>query len=99
MLVVLEMLSPAERTAFVLHDVFGLVFGLPFTEVGRAVGRTPAACRQLAARPRRHVAARAPRFEVSVEARRRVVAAFAAACGEGGIAALHAPPPPTASAP
>nr|BFE85422.1 hypothetical protein GCM10020093_080230 [Planobispora longispora] len=56
MLVVLESLSPAERTAFVLHDVFGL----PFAEVGRAVGRTAAACRQLAARARRHVSARAP---------------------------------------
>ncbi|MFD0775856.1 sigma-70 family RNA polymerase sigma factor, partial [Streptomonospora algeriensis] len=51
MLVVLESLSPAERTAFVLHDVFGLAFD----EVGRAVGRTPAACRQLAARARKRV--------------------------------------------
>jgi RNA polymerase sigma-70 factor (ECF subfamily) len=75
MLVVLESLSPAERTAFVLHDVFGL----PFTEVGRAVGRTPAACRQLATRARKHVSARAPRFEVDTAAHRSVVEAFARA--------------------
>ncbi|MEV0756858.1 RNA polymerase sigma factor SigJ [Streptosporangium sp. NPDC050280] len=73
MLVVLESLSPAERTAFVLHDVFGL----PFGEVARAVGRSAAACRQLAARARGHVAARAPRFEVDEAEHRRVVEAFA----------------------
>ncbi|TKK90906.1 sigma-70 family RNA polymerase sigma factor [Herbidospora galbida] len=76
MFVVLESLSPAERTAFVLHDVFGV----PFDEIGRAVGRTPAACRQLAARARRHVQEKAPRFDVSVEDHKRVVDAFAAAC-------------------
>ncbi|WP_436761981.1 RNA polymerase sigma factor SigJ [Streptosporangium sp. V21-05] len=73
MLVVLESLSPAERTSFVLHDVFGL----PFGEVARAVGRSAAACRQLAARARGHVAARAPRFEVDESEHRRVVEAFA----------------------
>ncbi|MFF3441151.1 RNA polymerase sigma factor SigJ [Streptosporangium sp. NPDC002721] len=73
MLVVLESLSPAERTSFVLHDVFGL----SFEEVARAVGRSAAACRQLAARARRHVAARAPRFEVDEAEHRRVVEAFA----------------------
>ncbi|MBB2748599.1 UNVERIFIED_ORG: RNA polymerase sigma-70 factor (ECF subfamily) [Microbispora rosea subsp. rosea] len=76
MLVVLESLSPAERTAFVLHDVFGLTF----TEVGEAVGRSPAACRQLAARARAHVASRAPRFDVDPSEHRRVVHAFARAC-------------------
>jgi RNA polymerase sigma-70 factor (ECF subfamily) len=75
MLVVLESLSPAERTAFVLHDVFGL----SFPEVGRAVGRTPAACRQLAARARKHVTARAPRFDVDTAAHRNAVEAFAQA--------------------
>ncbi|GAA3430073.1 RNA polymerase sigma factor SigJ [Streptosporangium sandarakinum] len=84
MLVVLESLSPAERTAFVLHDVFGL----PFDEVGRAVGRSPAACRQLAARARRHVAARAPRFEVDAAEHRRVVEAFARAGAGDDIGAL-----------
>ncbi|SDG08197.1 RNA polymerase sigma-70 factor, ECF subfamily [Sinosporangium album] len=76
MLVVLESLSPAERTAFVLHDVFGLAFD----EVGRVVGRTPAACRQLAARARRHVRSRGPRFEVDPAEHRKVVTAFAGAC-------------------
>ncbi|WP_432924500.1 RNA polymerase sigma factor SigJ [Microbispora sp. CA-135349] len=76
MLVVLESLSPAERTAFVLHDVFGLTF----TEVGEAVGRSPAACRQLAARARAHIASRAPRFDVDPSEHRRVVRAFARAC-------------------
>ncbi|WP_231509805.1 RNA polymerase sigma factor SigJ [Streptosporangium roseum] len=75
MLVVLESLSPAERTAFVLHDVFGL----SFQEVAQAVGRSPAACRQLAARARKHVAARAPRFDVDADEHRRVVEAFARA--------------------
>src|SRR5262245_43857202 len=51
MLVVLERLSPAERTAFVLHDVFGFSFEV----VGSIVGRSPAACRQLASRARRRV--------------------------------------------
>lgn len=75
MLVVLETLSPAERTSFVLHDVFGL----PFTEVGAVVGRSPASCRQLAARARKHAAERAPRFEVDAAEHRRVVDAFARA--------------------
>ncbi|WP_310740607.1 RNA polymerase sigma factor SigJ [Microbispora sp. H10885] len=86
MLVVLESLSPAERTAFVLHDVFGLTF----TEVGEAVGRSPAACRQLAARARTHVASRAPRFDVDPSAHRRVVDAFARACLGDDIGALLA---------
>ncbi len=84
MLVVLESLSPAERTAFVLHDVFGL----PFTEVGEVVGRSPAACRQLAARARAHLAARAPRFDVDPSEHRRVVNAFARACVGDDIQAL-----------
>ncbi|WP_244302318.1 RNA polymerase sigma factor SigJ [Microbispora triticiradicis] len=86
MLVVLESLSPAERTAFVLHDVFGLTFA----EVGEAVGRSPAACRQLAARARTHVASRAPRFDVDPSAHRRVVDAFARACLGDDIGALLA---------
>ncbi|MFC4058562.1 RNA polymerase sigma factor SigJ [Planomonospora corallina] len=86
MLVVLESLSPAERTVFVLHDVFGL----PFAEVGKAVGRTPAACRQLAARARRHVSARAPRFDVDAAEHRRVVEAFTAATAGRDMDALLA---------
>ncbi|MDA0568040.1 RNA polymerase sigma factor SigJ [Streptomonospora sp. S1-112] len=84
MLVVLESLSPAERTAFVLHDVFGLAF----TEVAQAVGRSPAACRQLAARARRHVTARAPRFAVDAGEHRRVVEAFQRAVEGGDLGAL-----------
>ena len=56
-LVVLESMTPAERVAFILHDVFGY----PFAEVARIVGRTTAACRQLASSARRRVrAAQAP---------------------------------------
>jgi RNA polymerase sigma-70 factor (ECF subfamily) len=84
LMVVLEALSPAERTAFVLHEVFGL----PFADVGRVLGRSPAACRQLAARARRRVRAGAPRFTVSPGERRRVAAAFADACGTGDVRAL-----------
>ncbi|HET9899654.1 MAG TPA: sigma-70 family RNA polymerase sigma factor, partial [Actinomycetes bacterium] len=58
LLVVLESLSPAERTAFVLHDVFGV----PFDELAETVGRSPAAVRQLASRARHHVQERRPRF-------------------------------------
>lgn len=79
MLVVLETLSPAERAAFVLHDVFGL----EFTEVGKALGRSPAACRKLASRARAHVEARRPRFEVDPRAHREVVDAFASASLSG----------------
>ncbi|WP_253772310.1 RNA polymerase sigma factor SigJ [Goodfellowiella coeruleoviolacea] len=76
MLVVLETLTPAERTAFVLHEVFGL----PFTEIAEVVGRTPAAVRQLAARARRHVRERAPRSDADPARQREVTEAFAAAC-------------------
>ena len=86
LLVVLETLSPAERTAFVLHDVFGM----PFAEVARAVGRSEGACRQLAARARAHIAARAPRFDVDPAEHRRVVSAFARACLGDDIDALLA---------
>ncbi|HEU5108898.1 MAG TPA: sigma-70 family RNA polymerase sigma factor, partial [Micromonosporaceae bacterium] len=60
LLVVLESLTPAERTAWVLHDLFGM----PFPEVADAVGRTPDAVRQLASRARRHVTAGTPRLDV-----------------------------------
>nr|WP_157528388.1 RNA polymerase sigma factor SigJ [Kibdelosporangium sp. MJ126-NF4]CEL18275.1 putative sigma factor [Kibdelosporangium sp. MJ126-NF4]CTQ97761.1 putative sigma factor [Kibdelosporangium sp. MJ126-NF4] len=77
LLVVLETLSPAERTVFVLHEVFGL----PFVEVAEAVGRSPAAVRQLAARARKHVRARTPRYDLDRGQQQRVVEAFAKACG------------------
>jgi RNA polymerase sigma-70 factor (ECF subfamily) len=84
LLVVLESLSPAERTAFVLHDVFAM----PFEEVGEVVGRAPAAVRQLAARARRHVDEARPRHPATREDHRRVVEAFAVACAEGDLDAL-----------
>jgi RNA polymerase sigma-70 factor (ECF subfamily) len=83
-LVVLETLSPAERAAFVLHDVFGL----SFPEVGEALGRAPAACRKLASRAREHVEARKPRFDVDPAAHREVVTAFGRAATSGDLQGL-----------
>lgn len=84
MMIVLETLTPAERAAFVLHDVFGL----SFADVGAALGRNPAAVRKLAARARAHVDARKPRFDVDAAAHRRVVDAFADAATSGNLADL-----------
>ncbi len=84
LLVVLERLSPAERTAFLLHDVFDL----PFEKVAAVVGRSPAAVRRLAARARAHVEAGKPRFPADRAEEERVVAAFALAWREGDHAAL-----------
>jgi len=86
LLVVLEQLSPAERTAFVLHDVFQV----PFEEVGVIVGRSAAACRQLAARARRRVQSEAApaRFHVDASESRRVAERFAAVCASGDFDAL-----------
>lgn len=84
MLVVLERLSPAERVAFLLHDVFAM----PFEQVAEAVGRSPAAVRQLAVRARRHVEAERPRFPASPEEHERIVVAFVEACGMGDLERL-----------
>jgi RNA polymerase sigma-70 factor (ECF subfamily) len=84
LLVVLERLSPAERTSFLLHDVFGL----SFAEVAGVVGRSPAAARQLAARARQHVEDGRPRFPPTYAEQRELVAAFAAACAEGDLERL-----------
>jgi RNA polymerase sigma-70 factor (ECF subfamily) len=84
MLVVLERLSPAERTAFLLHDVFAM----PFEQVAEVVGRSAAAVRQLAARARRHVEAERPRFPASAEEHERIVVAFVEACGMGDLERL-----------
>jgi RNA polymerase sigma-70 factor (ECF subfamily) len=86
LLVVLERLSPAERAAFLLHDVFDL----PFEEVAATVGRSPAAVRQLASRARRHVEGGAPRFPASREEGERIALAFALAWQAGDTAALVA---------
>lgn len=84
LLVVLERLSPAERTAFVLHDVFGV----SFDEVAEIVGRSPGAVRQLASRARRHVEASRPRTPATRDEQEAVVTAFAMACAEGDLEAL-----------
>ncbi|HYY99952.1 MAG TPA: RNA polymerase sigma factor SigJ [Candidatus Binatia bacterium] len=84
MLVVLETLSPAERTVFVLHDVFGF----EFEEIAAIVDRTPAACRQLASRARRHVQERRPRFDPDAAEQRRVVTAFLDASNRGDLQGL-----------
>jgi RNA polymerase sigma-70 factor, ECF subfamily len=86
LLVVLERLSPAERTAFLLHDVFDL----PFDKVAAVVGRSPDAVRQLASRARSHVEAGKPRFPAGPEDELRIVGAFALAWQEGDHAALLA---------
>jgi RNA polymerase sigma-70 factor (ECF subfamily) len=86
LLVVLEELSPAERLAFVLHDVFAV----PFEEVGRVLDRSPAAVRQLASRARRRVQGLAPRADADVGVQRRVVDAFLAAARAGNFDALVA---------
>jgi RNA polymerase sigma-70 factor (ECF subfamily) len=86
MMVVLETLNPAERVAFVLHDMFDLTF----EEIAPIVGRTPVATRQLASRARRRVQGSA-RPPVSVDGRHReVVEAFLAAARGGDIAGLIA---------
>jgi len=83
-MLVLERLSPLERASFLLHDVFGF----EFTEVSRALGRSDAACRQLAARARDHIAAGRPRFPTSSEDGRRLGAAFHLAAISGDAQAL-----------
>ncbi|HEX2154320.1 MAG TPA: RNA polymerase sigma factor SigJ [Acidimicrobiia bacterium] len=86
LLVVLETLSPAERTALVLHDVFGV----PFEAVAELVGRSPEACRQLASRARRRVADSdaAGRFKPSRSQLARTAEEFANACASGSFEAL-----------
>ena len=86
LLVVLETLSPAERLAFVLHDLFAV----PFDEVAPIVGRTPAAARQLASRARRRVRQEAPAPDTDLVRQREVVDAFLAAARGGDLEALLA---------
>jgi ketosteroid isomerase-like protein len=79
LLVVLETLTPAERLAFVLHDMFAV----PFDEIARVVDRSPDAARQLASRARRRVRAGNAEPDVDLDAQREVVEAFVAASREG----------------
>ena len=84
MLVVLETLSPLERTVFVLHEAFAY----SHTEIADIIDRSPAAVRQLAHRAREHVAARRPRFQTDPAARRAVTERFLHATVTGDLAAL-----------
>ena len=86
LLVVLETLTPSERLAFVLHDMFGV----PFDEIAPIVGRTPDAARQLASRGRRRVQGAAPSPDADLARQREVVDAFLAASRAGDFEALVA---------
>lgn len=86
LLVVLEKLEPAERIAFVLHDMFDL----PFEEIARVVERSPAAARQLASRARRRVQGAAVADDADLTRQRRVVDAFLAASRTGDLNAIIA---------
>ncbi|MGZ2743113.1 sigma-70 family RNA polymerase sigma factor [Burkholderia stagnalis] len=81
-----ERLSPLERAAFLLHDVFGL----EFDEVAATIQREPAACRQLAARARAHVREARPRFKVEKQRGVEIAEAFFAASRSGDMRALGA---------
>ena len=86
LLVVLETLEPAERLAFVLHDVFGMTFD----EIAPIVDRSAVAARQLASRARRRVQGRAPHADRDLRQQRRVIDAFMAAASKGDFEGLVA---------
>jgi len=86
LMLALERLSPLERAAFLLHDVFGV----SFEEIAETVDRDPAACRQLASRARTHVRAARPRFDMPQERGMEIAEAFFAASRSGDMAALSA---------
>jgi RNA polymerase sigma factor (sigma-70 family) len=86
LLVVLETLSPPERLAFVLHDMFGV----PFDDIAPLVERTPAAARQLASRARRRVRGTVPESDADPAQQREVVDAFLAAARDGDFEGLVA---------
>jgi RNA polymerase sigma-70 factor (ECF subfamily) len=85
LLVVLQRLTPAERVAFVLHDIFGM----PFETVAQTVDRTPQACRQLATRARKKIASDdGARFDVTAAEHRLVTDKFIAASANGDLTGL-----------
>jgi len=86
LMLVLERLSPLERAAFLLHDVFGL----GFEEVAETIERDPATCRQLASRARTHVRAARPRFQMERQRGLALAEAFFAASRSGDMKALGA---------
>jgi RNA polymerase sigma-70 factor (ECF subfamily) len=83
-LLLLERLTPLERAVFLLHDVFS--YG--YTETAGIVGRSPAACRQLAHRARQHIEAERPRFDVAARERAELADRFFAAVGNGDMDGL-----------
>ncbi len=83
-LVLLEELTPLERAAYLLHDVFGY----SFEEVARSLGRTPAACRQLGSRARRRIEERRQRFDADVRHGRELTDRFLQACATGDLSDL-----------
>lgn len=85
LMLALERLSPLERAAFLLHDVFGM----SFAEVARVIERDAAACRQLASRARGHLQAARPRFPVAKEQGAALAAAFFTASRSGDLSALQ----------
>ena len=86
LMLALERLSPLERAAFLLHDVFGL----GFDEVAQTIQRDQAACRQLAVRARAHVREARPRFEIDRQTGKEIAEAFFAASRSGDMKALGA---------
>ncbi len=85
LMIALERLSPLERAAFLLHDVFGL----GFAEIAETLGREPAACRQLASRARANVRAERPRFEAPKARSLEIAEAFFAASRSGDMGRLR----------
>jgi RNA polymerase sigma-70 factor, ECF subfamily len=84
-LVLLEELTPPERAAYLLHDIFGY----RFEEIASSLGRTAAACRQLAARARRRIEDRRQRFDADLDHGRELTHAFLLACGTGDLDGLR----------
>ncbi|MEV6279591.1 RNA polymerase sigma-70 factor [Nocardia sp. NPDC051832] len=84
-LVLLESLSPEQRAAFLLRDIFDY----PFDEIAMVIGKTPNTVRQLVVRARRYVTAHRPRFEASPEAREALARGFFAAAARGDLDALE----------
>jgi RNA polymerase sigma-70 factor, ECF subfamily len=85
LMLALERLSPLERAAFLLHDVFGI----GFDEIAETIHREPAACRQLASRARTQVRGARPRYEVPKERGQEIAAAFFAASRGGDMRQLR----------
>lgn len=85
LMMALERLSPLERAAFLLHDVFGV----SFDEIAEAIDREPSACRQLASRARDHVRAERPRFPLPKERGLQIAAAFFTASRSGDMQELR----------